>query len=75
MQNHVIDVKVAVLRGEQRVVWLIGTITFHGNLHSQILYKKLMDEMVRELYDAARIRAQINPVYPDKLLPQGTYHN
>jgi len=37
MQNHVIEVKVAVLWGEHLAVWLIGTSTFQESLPSPFL--------------------------------------
>jgi len=32
MQNHEIEVNVAVLWGEHRAVWLIGTSRFQGSI-------------------------------------------
>jgi len=40
MQNHVIEVKVAVLWDEHRAAWLIGTSRFEGILPSPLLLKR-----------------------------------
>jgi len=37
IQNYVIEVKVAVLLGEHRAVWLTDASTFQGSLPSPIL--------------------------------------
>jgi hypothetical protein len=40
MQKYVIEVKVAVLWGEHRAIWLTDASTFQGSLPSPILWKK-----------------------------------
>jgi len=40
VQYHVICVKIAVLRGELRAIWLLGTWSLQGSLLSPVLWKR-----------------------------------
>ena len=64
MQNHVIEVNVAVLWGEHRAVWLVGIWMLLRSILSQ-MYKGKREqtvEILRGHYFAARFSGNRNPV-------------